>query len=209
MKRYSHAATFAAMPRRGPPAVRGMPLAGAQPRTHQPLPLAPNTHAPRAPCMRRGTPGRTPCMQAAHLRAALAAAHGLRTCCRYYRDRMSVPRGPCPLHVLKEAWVQGVIDENTMVWGHGLYDWLPARNIKLLLPMVLTPEGKRLLALHARMHATGQGEPWAWQGYVRTYLRKKPSRTSDTLGCRVLPHAWTRLECAANIATKTGLASRD
>ena len=24
----------------------------------------------------------------------------------YYRDRMSVPRGPCPLHVLKDAWVQ-------------------------------------------------------------------------------------------------------
>lgn len=24
----------------------------------------------------------------------------------YYRDRMNVPRGPCPLHVLKDAWVQ-------------------------------------------------------------------------------------------------------
>lgn len=33
------------------------------------------------------------------------------------RDRMSVPRGPCPLHVLKDCWVQGVIDENTLVWG--------------------------------------------------------------------------------------------
>ncbi|MEW5302197.1 MAG: hypothetical protein WDW36_005001 [Sanguina aurantia] len=58
----------------------------------------------------------------------------------YYRDRMSVPRGPCPLHVLKDAWVQGVIDENTLVWGHGLYDWLPAKNVQLLLPMVRTPE---------------------------------------------------------------------
>ncbi|GBF91459.1 hypothetical protein Rsub_04199 [Raphidocelis subcapitata] len=58
----------------------------------------------------------------------------------YYRDRMSVPRGPCPLHVLKDAWVQGVIDENTLVWGNGLYDWLPAKNIKLLLPMIRTPE---------------------------------------------------------------------
>lgn len=58
----------------------------------------------------------------------------------YYRDRMSVPRGPCPLHVLKDAWVQGVIDENTLVWGQGLYDWLPAKNIKLLLPMIRTPE---------------------------------------------------------------------
>jgi hypothetical protein len=54
---------------------------------------------------------------------------------------MSVPRGPCPLHVLKDAWVQGVVDENTLVWGHGLYDWLPAKNVKLLLPMIRTPEG--------------------------------------------------------------------
>lgn len=33
------------------------------------------------------------------------------------RDRMSSPRGPCSLPVLREAWTQGVIDENTLVWG--------------------------------------------------------------------------------------------
>jgi len=38
-------------------------------------------------------------------------------CCGVFRDRMSVPRGPCPLHVLKDCWVQGVVDENTLVWG--------------------------------------------------------------------------------------------
>eukprot|EP00200_Dunaliella_tertiolecta_P001420 CAMPEP_0202347392 /NCGR_PEP_ID=MMETSP1126-20121109/5773_1 /ASSEMBLY_ACC=CAM_ASM_000457 /TAXON_ID=3047 /ORGANISM="Dunaliella tertiolecta, Strain CCMP1320" /LENGTH=244 /DNA_ID=CAMNT_0048938935 /DNA_START=63 /DNA_END=794 /DNA_ORIENTATION=+ len=58
----------------------------------------------------------------------------------YYRDRVNNPRGPCPLHVLKDCWVQGVIDENTLVWGQGLYDWLPAKNVKLLLPMIRTPE---------------------------------------------------------------------
>mmetsp|Transcript_11352 Transcript_11352/g.19868 ORF Transcript_11352/g.19868 Transcript_11352/m.19868 type:complete len:248 (-) Transcript_11352:471-1214(-) len=58
----------------------------------------------------------------------------------YYRDRMNISRGPCPLHMLKSAWVQGVIDENTLVWGQGLFDWLPAKNVKLLLPMVRTPE---------------------------------------------------------------------
>ncbi|KAJ9518662.1 hypothetical protein QJQ45_018754 [Haematococcus lacustris] len=58
----------------------------------------------------------------------------------YYRDRMNNARGPCPLHVLKEAWVQGVVDENTLMWGQGLADWLPAKNIKLLLPMIRTPE---------------------------------------------------------------------
>jgi len=60
----------------------------------------------------------------------------------YYRDRMSVPRGPCPLHVLKDCWVQGVIDEHSLVWGHGLYDWLPVRNVKLLTAMIRTPEGE-------------------------------------------------------------------
>lgn len=57
---------------------------------------------------------------------------------------MSVPRGPCPLHVLKDCWVQGTIDENTLVWGQGLIDWLPMRNIKLLVAQVRTPEGKLL-----------------------------------------------------------------
>ena len=36
---------------------------------------------------------------------------------------------------------QGVVDENTLVWGQGLYDWLPMKNVKLLLPMIRTPEG--------------------------------------------------------------------
>lgn len=58
----------------------------------------------------------------------------------YYRDRMSVPRGPCPLHVLKDCWVQGVVDENTLVWGQGLIDWLPMKNVKLLVAQVRTPE---------------------------------------------------------------------
>lgn len=57
---------------------------------------------------------------------------------------MSILSGPCPLHVMKEAWVQGIIDENTLVWGQGLADWLPAKNVQLLLPMVRTPEGELL-----------------------------------------------------------------
>lgn len=32
-------------------------------------------------------------------------------------DRLSTPRGPCSLPVLREAWTQGVIDANTLVWG--------------------------------------------------------------------------------------------
>lgn len=63
----------------------------------------------------------------------------------YYRDRMSVPRGPCPLHVMKDCWVQGIVDENTLVWGQGLIDWLPMKNVKLLVAQVRTPEGETWL----------------------------------------------------------------
>ncbi len=60
---------------------------------------------------------------------------------RYYRDRLSVPRGPCNISVLRECWVHGVIDEHTLVWGQGLGDWLPARNIRTLVPQIRTVEG--------------------------------------------------------------------
>jgi hypothetical protein len=58
----------------------------------------------------------------------------------YYRDRLSTPRGPCSLPVLREAWVQGVVDENTLVWGQGLADWLPIRNVRTLVPQIRTVE---------------------------------------------------------------------
>lgn len=57
------------------------------------------------------------------------------------RDRMSSPRGPCSLPVMREAWVHGVIDENTLVWGQGLADWLPVRNVRTLVPQIRTLEG--------------------------------------------------------------------
>ncbi len=62
----------------------------------------------------------------------------------YYRDRMSVPRGPCPLPVLRECWVSGIIDENTLVWGQGLADWLPIRNVRTLVAQIRTPEGAHI-----------------------------------------------------------------
>ena len=72
-------------------------------------------------------------------RATSTNQHAL--CVRYYRDRMSVPRGPCNVAVLRECWVQGVIDEHTLVWGQGLGDWLPVRNIRTLVPQIRTFEG--------------------------------------------------------------------
>ncbi|GMH40532.1 hypothetical protein BSKO_08436 [Bryopsis sp. KO-2023] len=58
----------------------------------------------------------------------------------YYRDRMSVPRGPCTLPTLRQAWVHGVIDQHTLVWGQGLIDWLPVRNVRTLVPQIRTME---------------------------------------------------------------------
>ena len=58
----------------------------------------------------------------------------------YYRDRMSTPRGPCTLPVLRECWVNGIIDENTLIWGQGLADWLPVKNVRTLVPQIRTVE---------------------------------------------------------------------
>jgi hypothetical protein len=53
---------------------------------------------------------------------------------------LSTPRGPCSLPVLREAWVNGVIDEQTLVWGQGLSDWLPVKNVRTLVPQIRTVE---------------------------------------------------------------------
>mmetsp|Transcript_32971 Transcript_32971/g.93390 ORF Transcript_32971/g.93390 Transcript_32971/m.93390 type:complete len:150 (-) Transcript_32971:104-553(-) len=58
----------------------------------------------------------------------------------YYRDRMNTARGPCTLPVLRECWVQGIIDENTLVWGQGLMDWIPVRNVRTLTAQIRTVE---------------------------------------------------------------------
>jgi hypothetical protein len=36
--------------------------------------------------------------------------------------------------------VNGIIDENTLVWGQGLADWLPVRNVRTLVPQIRTLE---------------------------------------------------------------------
>ena len=60
----------------------------------------------------------------------------------YYRDRLNVPRGPASLPVLKEAWVNGVIDGNTLIWGQGLADFIPIKNVRTLVPQIRTLEGE-------------------------------------------------------------------
>jgi hypothetical protein len=41
--------------------------------------------------------------------------------------------------------VHGVIDDGTLVWGQGLIDWLPVKNVRTLVPQIRTLEGTHIL----------------------------------------------------------------
>ena len=85
---------------------------------------------------------------------------------RYYRDRLSVPRGPCNISVLRECWVHGVIDDGTLVWGQGLIDWLPVKNVRTLVPQIRTVEGiRRSFSLHYAMQTVkAEAQPYFQTG---------------------------------------------
>ena len=57
----------------------------------------------------------------------------------FYRDRVGKCRGPAPLNTLRQCWVNGIVDEHTMVWGNGLSDWVPARNVRGLITNIRNP----------------------------------------------------------------------
>lgn len=48
----------------------------------------------------------------------------------YYRDRTGLPRGPMSIDVLRKAYIGGIVDGNTLMWGNGLGHWVPLRNIR-------------------------------------------------------------------------------
>ena len=47
----------------------------------------------------------------------------------WYKDRAGLPRGPLQLTGLRACYVQGVIDDKTLVWGQGLTGWYPMTNV--------------------------------------------------------------------------------
>ena len=47
----------------------------------------------------------------------------------YYRDRLMVPRGPCSVATLKRCWVQGIVDGDTLIWGQGMMEFAPIKNV--------------------------------------------------------------------------------
>mmetsp|Transcript_23476 Transcript_23476/g.32758 ORF Transcript_23476/g.32758 Transcript_23476/m.32758 type:complete len:146 (+) Transcript_23476:1902-2339(+) len=58
----------------------------------------------------------------------------------YYRDRINVPRGPCDINTLRICWINGLIDQNTLVWGQGLDRWIPIKNVRCLIICIRIPE---------------------------------------------------------------------
>lgn len=61
----------------------------------------------------------------------------------YYKDRMGVSRGPASVHTLRSCWRNGFIDQDTLIWGSGLMDFLPVKNVRTLVAQIRTPEGMR------------------------------------------------------------------
>jgi hypothetical protein len=59
----------------------------------------------------------------------------------FYRDRCGVNRGPAPLPTMRDAWVNGLIDQNTLVWGQGMVDFLPIKNVRTLMGQIRTWDG--------------------------------------------------------------------
>jgi hypothetical protein len=59
----------------------------------------------------------------------------------YYKDRSGVPRGPCTLTTVRKCWVHGVVDQYTLVWGQGLEDWYPVRNVIGLITNIQSLDG--------------------------------------------------------------------
>lgn len=60
----------------------------------------------------------------------------------YYRDRAGLPRGPCQLSTMRAAWVHGIIDEYTLVWGQGLEAWYPVQNVVSLVANIQSYDGE-------------------------------------------------------------------
>lgn len=52
--------------------------------------------------------------------------------------------------------MHGVIDDGTLVWGQGLIDWLPVKNVRTLVPQIRTLEGECLAC--PSQYATRDGE---------------------------------------------------
>ena len=43
---------------------------------------------------------------------------------------------------MRTCWINGTIDEHTLVWGQGLEEWVPLRNVRALPALIRNLESK-------------------------------------------------------------------
>ena len=80
------------------------------------------------------------------------------------------------MSTLRQCWVNGVVDEHTLVWGNGLGDWLPARNVRGLITNIRNPP---TIAMHWLMRKFVDTD--AKLAAIRRERFERGSAKSDTL----------------------------
>lgn len=95
-------------------------------------------------------------------------------------DASYVLHGKAVVWLTFSGFVQGIVDENTLVWGHGLADWLPIRNVRTLVAQIRTVEGVASLC-------TGEG-------LASNVVLGQLSSTSNVIRCNsMVPHTHEHL----------------
>ncbi|KAJ7539622.1 hypothetical protein O6H91_11G102000 [Diphasiastrum complanatum] len=92
----------------------------------------------------------------------------------YYKDRLGRTRGPMELVQLKTAWVGGIIDKNTFIWGDDLDEWAPIGMVYGLQTAICTPDIRIAAAGTALVHKLARGlPPWLpRKGHERKSLKQ-------------------------------------
>ena len=113
-------------------------------------------------------------------RAAAWPAAALNDNIWYYKDRAGVARGPCTLTTVRKAWVHGVIDQYTLMWGQGLEAWYPMRNVVGLVTNIQSLDGAPSLLKKPSIRRRPPGRA----RHAATRLQRRSGAT----GCRSRTH---------------------
>jgi len=97
----------------------------------------------------------------------------------YYRDRTGLPRGPMTVDVLRKAYIGGIIDGNTLMWGNGLGHWVPLRNIRGMDGNLTNPKVLFLKWIHNTFIITKAQRQERRDELYRQGLAKSPVMNHD------------------------------
>jgi hypothetical protein len=94
---------------------------------------------------------------------------------------------------MRAAWVAGVVDESTLVWGQGLEAWYPIRNVVGLTTNIQSLDGARRRTPCVRCRSPLS--PWAAAGQrqlpAQSRARDAPARVRESTDA-----AYATLRCA-------------